>query len=389
MHLVENYALTAGLRISKPFVDPLFFPTPSIKYITMHCGSGMKSKNYSHYQDVVDILLPKLKDEGIDIIQIGEAEDPELKGVISLLGKTSLRQTFYVISKSMLQLGNDSFSAHIAGFFKVPLVTLFGPTWPNSCEAYWKKELVKFSPDYTLYKPSYSPNEREKRIDKIFPDKIASATLNLLFKDKTYPEIQEVHLGESYDQKILDVVPDFIPDSIDSISKSSILSIRQDYTKEDKYLDFWLSQFPSALYINRPIDLNLLKKHKNKIKKIIIFLNDDISYYKIMQYRSTGINTAITYTGSKNISDIRVDLFGLNIYSEEFSTKKDLDNIDYICDNSYFKSSLTVMSKNKKYPCKHFLDMGIEVSDKQTILDHEDFYKELEFYKIYNYDTKH
>ena len=108
-----------------------------------------------------------------------------------------------------------------------------------------------------------------------------------------------------------------------------------------------------------------------------------------MQYRSIGISTAITYTGSKNISDIRVDLFGLNIYSEEFSTKKDLDNADYIFDNSYFKSSLTVMSKNKKYPSKHFFEMGIEVSDKQKILDHEDFYKELEFYKIYNYDSNH
>ena len=52
MHLVENYALTAGVKIDKPHIEPLFYPIDSEKYITLHAGSGMESKNYDYYSNI-------------------------------------------------------------------------------------------------------------------------------------------------------------------------------------------------------------------------------------------------------------------------------------------------------------------------------------------------
>ncbi len=65
--------------------------------------------------------------------------------------------------------------------------------------------------------------------------------------------------------------------------------------------------------------------------------------------------------------------------------KKDLDNSSILCDNSYFKSSLMIISDNKFYSCKAYLDRGAEKSDAEKVIDSPEFYKEIEFFKIFNY----
>tara|TARA_B100002019_G_scaffold71248_1_gene61436 strand:+ start:31039 stop:32202 length:1164 start_codon:yes stop_codon:yes gene_type:complete len=385
MHLVENFALTAGVKISKPHIEPLFYPPPADKYITLHAGSGMNSKNYSHYKDVISIIKPVLDERGISILQIGETHDSHIDGTISLLGKTKLRETFFILSKSMLHLSNDSFSSHVAGFYNVPLVTLFGPTFPNTCHPFWKGEHKFFSPDYTKFKPSYAPNEEEKRIDKIFPNEIAYELIKLLLGDGIINQTEAVHLGDSYSQVVTDIVPNFFPNKNINFLKNSILTIRQDYTDNTEFLEYWIKNHQIALYIDKEVDLNILRKHKKNIKKIILLLHEGINNDYVLKLKATGINLAINYTGSSNISDVRLDLFPLNIKEQEYTTKKDLDNSSILCDNSYFKSSLMIISDNKFYSCKAYLDQGIEKSDVEKVIDSPEFYKEIEFFKIFNY----
>lgn len=385
MHLVENFALAAGLKISKPYIDPLFFPTPAEKYITLHSSSGMKSKNYSHYQDIINTILPALQDAGINIIQIGESHDKHIQGTISLLGKTNLRQTFYVLSKSMLHLSNDSFSSHVCGYFKVPLVTLFGPSYYKTCEPFWKGKYKFFSPDYSNTKPSYASDEVIKKVDSIFPDEVAYHVLKMFFGEEKIKKIEPIHLGTSYSQTVIDVVPNFNKLTKFSIEDNTILSIRQDYTKEDKYLEKWISNYECAIYINRIVNISLLKKYKSNIKKIMVNLNESIPDDHISELQSTGIKMSITYTGSESINDVRLRLFPINIYEDTYNKKKDLDKPSLLCDNSYFKSSLLLVSNNKTYSSKASLDLNIEKSNLESVIDSEDFYKELEFFKIYNY----
>ena len=104
MHLIESYALNAGVKIGKPFIDPSFFPVHSNNYITIHCSSGMKSKNFDYYQDVIMLIKPYLDEHGIDIFQIGLEGEPTMANVNSLLGETNIRQAAYVIKNSKLQI---------------------------------------------------------------------------------------------------------------------------------------------------------------------------------------------------------------------------------------------------------------------------------------------
>jgi hypothetical protein len=387
MHLVENFALTAGVKIGRPRVDPLFYPPPAEKYITLHAGSGMESKNYGHYRDVILMISTVLEMQGIKIVQIGEECDKHIEGTIDLRGKTKLRETFYILSKSMLHLSNDSFSSHVAGSYKVPLVTLFGPTFPSTCEPYWKGYYKFFSPDYNKFKPSYAPQEKVKRINKIFPNEIAYELINLLLGEGFIEKTEAVHIGESYSQPVTDVVPNFKPHKGIKFAQDSIITIRQDYTDTEDYLDYWLRTYQVALYINKEIDLNKLISYKKNIKKIIVLLNEDISDEYILNLKSTGINMAINYIGSENISDVRLNLFPLSIQEQEYTTKKDLDNPELLCDNSYFKSSLVIMSENKFYSCKAYLDKGLERASAEKTIDSELFYREIEFFKIFNYDN--
>jgi hypothetical protein len=267
----------------------------------------------------------------------------------------------------------------------VPLVTLFGPSYYNTCEPFWKGEHKFFSPDYSNTKPSYASDEVIKRVDSIFPDEVAYHVLKMLFREEKIKKIEPVHLGTSYGQPVIDVVPNFDKLTKFSIQDNTILSIRQDYTEEDKYLEKWISNYKCAIYINRNINISLLKKYKGNIQKIMVNLNESIPDDHISELQSTGIKMSITYTGLENINDVRLRLFPINIYEDTYNKKKDLDKPSLLCDNSYFKSSLLLVSNNKTYSSKASLDLNIEKSNLEKVIDSEDFYKELEFFKIYNY----
>ena len=386
MHLIENYALTAGLKIGKPHISPLFYPPPSKKFITLHASSGMESKNYEHYQDVVDKILPELKKAGIDIVQVGEKNDEHIRGTISLLGKTKLRQTFYILSKSSLHFGNDSFSSHVAGFLNKPLVTVYGPVYPNTCCPYWgnKKIHISLSPNPALGKPSFSAKESKKRVNLIFPDKISLNILKLLELNYNCARTEAVHLGENYGNKIVDVIPNFTPNSKIITPKDSPLSIRLDYGYREECLDYWLSNYKSVVYINSLFPKEILIKHKKNIKRLVILLNENFSVEQVNEYQAIGCKLQLSYEGKRNISEVRLDFFGLNIHEESPLTKKDLDTEAKICDNSYYESSVSILSEGKIFSSYAKLEEGSSKKNEEKIIDSEDFYSEIKHFKIYN-----
>ena len=50
MHLVEQYALSCGVKIDKPFIETSYFPIVPKKYITLHASSRIQSKTYDYYK---------------------------------------------------------------------------------------------------------------------------------------------------------------------------------------------------------------------------------------------------------------------------------------------------------------------------------------------------
>ena len=59
-------------------------------------------------------------------VQIGQEGEPIIEGAINLLGKTSVRETIYLISRSRLVLSMEGFVTHAAAAFNVPALVPLG-----------------------------------------------------------------------------------------------------------------------------------------------------------------------------------------------------------------------------------------------------------------------
>jgi hypothetical protein len=384
MHLVENFALAAGVKIGAPSIEPLYFPIGG-EYITIHNSSGMESKNYDYYRDVVSTIAPYLKN--IKIVQIGQKGEKPIPGTVNLLGETNLRQAAYLIINSKLHVGNDSFACHIASAYDVPLVALYGPAHKNTCGPYWgsKGKQILLGPDYSQKKPSWAAKEAKKRVNETFPDKVAMHALNLLKIDNQLDRVEHVHLGEEYGLSIVDIIPDFT--GALNIHKDSIANIRLDYGGNSSDAEYWFSSYRCAAFINNPRHIPLLVKHKKSIKRITVTLSDSFEEEDLEELDMINAKTDLRYEDEKTISDIRIKFFNSNIAGPNGETKKDLDFPGKICDTSFYKSSLLLFSENKVYPSKAGLDKKEELGDEQRIIEDPSFYKQQKYFKIYNYAT--
>lgn len=87
MHLLEQYALTCGVKIDKPTIYESFYPINSNKYICFHPTSKYDSKVYDYWQIVLDLILPVLRNHKIDVVQIGGKTNPHSKDAFTRKGK--------------------------------------------------------------------------------------------------------------------------------------------------------------------------------------------------------------------------------------------------------------------------------------------------------------
>ena len=188
MHLIEQYALSCGVKIDKPLIETLFFPVECEKYITLHASSGMESKNYDYFSDVIEIINPYLEKNNISIIQIGAKEDAKL------------------------HLGNDSFSAHVASGFNKKIVCLYSILYKECCGPYWgdEKDHVLLESDRGGQKPSFSNKEYPKTVNFIDPEEIACGVLDLLNIKHDADKIETIHIGSQYQKENISVVPNHI-----------------------------------------------------------------------------------------------------------------------------------------------------------------------------------
>ena len=109
-------------------------------------------------------------------------EDRPLKGCLHAQGKSDLNQTAYILSKSLLHLGADSFPAHVASGYGKKIVCLYSNNYAANCDPYWTadEDKVLLEPKRDGKKPSFAAEESPKTINTINPEDIADGVLKLL-----------------------------------------------------------------------------------------------------------------------------------------------------------------------------------------------------------------
>jgi ADP-heptose:LPS heptosyltransferase len=183
-HLAEEYAKSCGVRIGKPVIKPHFFPVPFDKYITIHNDKKVQAKEYNFWPEVIELLKPHLGD--IKIIQIGAFGEETIEGVDKHIPTFSLKQSSYIIQKSLGHVGIDSVPVHLASAFDKPVVGIYSHTYANTCDPLWNKKskAITIESDRDGRRPSFALEENPKTINLIKPEKIAQAVLDVLEIDK-------------------------------------------------------------------------------------------------------------------------------------------------------------------------------------------------------------
>jgi len=384
MHLLEQYALACGVKIDQPFVETNYFPLPFSDYIIIHPASGMDAKNYDYYADVIELIYPLLQKNNIEIVQIGTKEDKILPHCYAVNGNTSLGQSFFLIKNSLLLLGNDSFSSHVAGGFDVKLVSLYSNLYKECCKPYWGSpdNQILIQADRNGKKPSYAAQEEVKAVNNIKPEKIANSILSLLDIKSPLNLYETLHVGSYYQQSAVEVIPNFFNPNI--IPRENGINLRLDYHFDLETASQWMFTYKTHLIINRQVDPKYFTVIRNNLAKISVELSKEIEPEYIDVLKNLGCEIELFAPEDENLVKTRLDFIDWGVDKLEFGAKKDLDCVEKICDNTCYKSSKTILSNEKTYSSKAAWMAKQERRTNEPIIDNEDFWKELMYFRIYN-----
>ena len=387
MHLVEQYALSCGVKIDKPFIETSYFPIVPEKYITLHANSRIQSKTYDYYNDVTDLLSPYLEEQGIKIIQIGSRGEQEIGRCLHHQGQTTIKQAAYIIQNSMLHLGTDSFSTHVASGLNKKIVSLYSTLYKECCGPYWgdKDNQILFEPSRENNKASFSDNEFPKTINTIMPEKIAQAVLDLLQIKNNLDKIETFHIGRAYHVGSLAVVPNHVmPKNFAPGQPANILG--HEHFDEEKICQ-WAFSRKVNIFLDRPMNINYIQAIKNNLHQINYYVkpDDDETFFKAL--KKIGVKLKLVCKDKNKINDIRLKFFDWDVFLEEKKTKKDIDNSDKICNNTRYKSAQVIVSNQQIYKSKAAWKHD-KPGEHNKIIDCDEFWEDAINLKIYNDNTK-
>lgn len=348
MHLIEAYALSCGVKIDKPFILESFFPLPFEKYISFQPFSK-PSKNYDYWQEVINLILPHLIDNNINIVQIGAEKEQVLQNCYGVVGQTDIRQAAYIIKNGLLHVGADSFGAHIASGFGKKIVALYSNNNVNNVKPYWSKEsdIILLEPKRNN-KPNYSFDENPKSINSIEPEKIAQSILQLLGISNNLNMIQTIYKGKLYNNRLFHIVPDHVVQRTQNINHCVY---RMDMFFNEANLNNQLKLMPCIIATNQSIDINILKQNKQHIIGVNVFIEDQSILPFVKDLKESNIKYQMySYLSKEDLNKYKIDFMEYGIISKINLKHPNVEELINKANHKlFYKSNNYILSKGNVY----------------------------------------
>ena len=140
------------------------------------------------------------------------------------------------------------------------------------------------------------------------------------------------------------------------------------------------------LLTDKPINLNLLKYFNKSIAQLTININESFTEEYLEKAKATGVNVQIFCEDIDKIKDYRFKFFDFEINESIFRKKSDLEeDTEKLNSNSKFLTSKILLSEGKKYSCYEAKKLKKELTgEPEPIYDTDDFWKELDHYRLIN-----
>lgn len=383
MHLLDRYALSCGVKITKPFIFEAYYPIPLDKYIVFQTSGKGNSRQYDYWPKVFAFIkeyAPEYK-----IVHVGLPEDQSVANVdLDIRGKTNIKQLAFVIKNSSLYLGVDSLSAHFAGFFDRKMVTLYSYCYAQNCYPIWGSEENKslIEVDWEKHgKPSFSLKEKDKKINTIMPEAIAKAALDKLGVINDLEKVKTLFIGNSYHTPVIEIIPNGGP--LPAVIKDKICNIRMDLFFNEKFIPSLATVCFLNLITDQEISLDVISKIKTKIAALTIIASDKISVSYLEEIKSLGIKLILIAEDNQDWGRLAEKFFDFGLDKEDFFGKKDIENSDQVNEDCIFSSEKIVISDGKIYASKlSWKNDQPKVDRYSKVVDHPDFWEEAEHFYI-------
>ena len=372
-HLVEEYAKSLGVRISKPVVSDHFFPLVFDKYITIASDEGKSAKHYEHYGIVLELIKPALTQAGIKIIQLGG--NSVLTGADQVF-QLPFKQNCYVLNKSLLHVGSDGVLPHVASAKNIPTVCLFGNVFPSVNRPFWAKtnEHISLAPEWET-KPCFALQDPKKEISSIKPEEVAASILKLL-KIKYPLNFTTQHIGRNFGHDIIEVIPTVFTPLKELEGRK--LFLRVDYGfNEDAFLRY-CEGYEVSIMSDKLIQPRGLT---GKIKDFFIIVDsswEDIPETYFIALKNKGINVTLLTEEKETLGLLRNKYFDVAVRMHKANLEERPANVS---PNSMFSCHKKLLEAGKTYFSYAHWKKGLDNNFK--VIDSPEYWEELEHFYIY------
>ena len=407
MKLLELYSLATGLKIGKQHLLEQFYPLPFTRFLTVHASSGMGSKNYPLWSEVIKTIKPYLAAQNIEIVQLGEKNDPPLPDCYHTMGKTNIHQANYLVQNALCHAGNDSVWIHRAGHLKKPVVAGYGPTTEANHGPldYDADKTILLSSHRWGRNPTFASQENPLSIGLIDPFEVARSVLKVLDIPNTIVE-KTLHVGHTYNATLFELIPNVVPSP--QFNPEMPLAVRMDIEHNEQVLAATLQTGRKVnLVLKAPINLNLLTAFRASIQSFNFEINEEtpLDYVKSVKKTLQNLTFFSRTADLDELSRIRFKFFDIinvqhipNKTREDFEkesaeyqnrpledVKKELDSL-LKSGNLKFKANKFVLSKGKTYlSLAHAIsDIPME-GDKRdgVVVGSTEWFRDINHYLVY------
>ena len=400
MHLIERYSLNTGAKIHKPYVCEHYFPFHVDKYVVFQPATDNPLKKYDYWQEVLNILVPILQKNDIQVCLLGNVDPKNKKakaslnygGTYNLINQTSRPNVAYLIKNSLLYLGGDTFGAQFAGHYDKKSVVLYSHVNKNNRRPYWGSEenQILLEPDRKGRKPFYHSGDSFGDASRICPYLIVESVCNLLGIpfNRNY---KTIWTGEGFQKRIIDFVPD--RNLADYKTKLPIIRARMDLNFNVENLVNSFAPIESAVSIvtDRPIPVEALKILGKKVKEIFYILKskniDQLNEKYVTQITKFCSTHFISFEDEESQGLFKMKFMDcMFVTSQTIPKKEDIITEEHSEKQLFYKPAKLILSNGKVYPNLHAYKSDNPIEAIQDVIlpieDSKDFWEEAPFYSI-------
>lgn len=387
MKLPEIFSLSTGLKHDEPFIledfIPLDFDIERAILINTSVNPQAPSKSYDYWQIVVDFLKEQLPND-YTLVQISDGPTYRLNSCAKHFTGIKPCQAAHLIKNCKLLLSGDHLYSFLAGKYKKDSVVLYGST---SCVT---NNLNYFALTIcgTAQHPTYQGMESPKNINTIKPEEVVDSVLNII--NRTFAKFETKHIGKSFQNSIIEVIPDSIVNP--QLFPEFVFSLRMDYLHDEQALEQLLASRKYSVVADKEINIELLKRYRGRIQQLNFEVTENTSVEYCKKLKHSGVKTIFfTRATDELLNSIRFNMLDVALVESIPPTKKPLD-FNPEKETLWVKTNKYILSDGKIFLSHSHWKAGrsIKTFAENTggIFNEDDFWKDSEYFYIFKLKTK-